>query len=271
MSDVEGAADTFAEGMLETAGAVKRQHGTRPLEMRIGSSGSGTGLGGIYRECPPDDSACTRAWWSERAQVYGERVTGDVRGTGRHRRGRRSGADRHLAAATSDDDAADARDQVAKSEDAAANLRDREAEARDDAATDRDKGAADPMVPDPPASVLRRRAAADREDAAHDRAGAVDDRGRASRDRKNAHRDRERAARDRAAATETVGELRALLDRAEENPDDMLLIGQAQARLMDERGLVAADAILELCTQAGREQVELRVVAERVVTAIGSG
>ena len=127
------------------------------------------------------------------------------------------------------------------------------------------------MVPDPPASVLRRRAAEDREDAAQDRASAVDDRGRASRDRKNAHWDRERAARDRASATEGLGNLRGLLDRAEENPDDMLLIGQAQARLMDERGMVAADAILELLTRAGREKVELRVVAERVVTAIGTG
>ncbi len=113
--------------------------------------------------------------------------------------------------------------------------------------------------------------AEDREDAAQDRASAVDDRGRASRDRKNAHWDRERAARDRASASEGLGNLRGLLDRAEENPDDMLLIGQAQARLMDERGMVAADAILELLTQAGREKVELRVVAERVVTAIGTG
>ena len=60
--EVKGAADTVAERMLETAGAVQRRHCARPIPDAHRLPGAGSGLGGIDSQCPPDDSPCTRAW-----------------------------------------------------------------------------------------------------------------------------------------------------------------------------------------------------------------
>ncbi len=76
--------------------------------------------------------------------------------------------------------------------------------------------------------------------------------------------DRERAAGDLKAATEAVTGLKALLARAEDNAEDMLLIGQAQGILMENRGLDPAAALLELWAEATRDQVELGDVARGI-------
>ena len=167
-------------------------------------------------------------------------------------------------AAETDDAAAEVRDQQAQVDETAANERDRDAEIRDAVAADRDQAAADPMVPHPPAAMVRRQAAEDRQGAAADRASAIGDRGRASSQRKLSRADRERAAGDRAAATDAITGLKALLVRAEGNAEDMMLIGQAQGVLMEKRGLDHAAALLELCAEATRGHVELGDAARNI-------
>jgi AmiR/NasT family two-component response regulator len=172
---------------------------------------------------------------------------------------------RHEAADT-DDAIADVRDDQASLDDQAAAVRDRAAEARDDRAARRDATAHDARSV-PAFTADRRQARSDREEAAADRAEAVDDRGRARRDRKTARQGRQRASEDRNAATTTVAGLKMLLARAEENSEDMLLIGQAQGMLMDRRGLGASEALLEVCAQAGRDHSELREAAATLMDA----
>jgi hypothetical protein len=174
-------------------------------------------------------------------------------------------------AAKSDDAAADAHDQQALSDDAAATARDRDADARDDFAAERHRAAANPTVPDPPASLLRRQAAEDREDAAQDRASAVEERARSRRNRKASGQDRERAARDRAAASEAFTNLKMLLAHAEDNAEGMLLIQEVQGMLMATRDHGALEALLEVCTRADRDQTELDDAARSIAADLETG
>ena len=194
-------------------------------------------------------------------EVYVATVTG---AEGGKQRGDDLPATSRDQAAEADDAAADVRDQLAKSDETAANERDRDAEVRDEVADRRDQAAADPLVPNPPAAVVRRRAAEDRQDSAADRDGAVGDRSHARRHRKISRADRERAAGDRSAARDDVTKLKALLVEAEDNTEDMLLIGQAQGILMAERGLDSTAALLELCAQATHSQIELGDAARNI-------
>jgi len=169
-----------------------------------------------------------------------------------------------------EDDLAD-RDQAASADDRAADARDDEAiggdsaaSARDQAAEQRDAEAAEEMADAPPAAV-RERAQHDRDQAARDRDEAVDDRGRARRDRRTAKSGRARASDDRSAAADAVAHLRQLLDRVEDNSEDMLLIGQAQGKLMSARGLNPGEALLEVFTRAAHDGTELGPAALHIV------
>lgn len=167
-------------------------------------------------------------------------------------------------AAQRDDVVADTRDDRAKVADRDADSRDRAAEERDATADDRDadvmaSGAARGLPAD------RVHARSDREQAARDRGKAVDDRGRARRDRKLARQGRERAADDRGAAWDAVVRLRELLSEAEDNAEDMLVIGQAQGRIMTARAVGPAEALLELCARANRDEASLGEAARSIV------
>ena len=204
---------------------------------------------------------CHKTCLSRGLGVYIETMAGV---DGGKRRGDNFRAAHRDLSAEADDAAADVRDELARADETAANERDRDAEIRDAVATGRDRAAADPMTPDPPASLSRRRAAEDREEAAADRDSAFRDRTRSRRHRKTSRTDRERAAGDRSAARNDVSSLKALLVEAEDNTDDMLLIEQAQDILMAERGLDSASALLELCGQATRSHIELGDAARNI-------
>ncbi len=62
-----------------------------------------------------------------------------------------------------------------------------------------------------------------------------------------------------------MADLRALLARAEDSEEDMLVIGQAQGILMHVRGLNPGEALLELFAQATRDQSQLSGAARAVI------
>jgi hypothetical protein len=160
-------------------------------------------------------------------------------------------------AARADDQVADDRDGEARTADTAAN-------ARDLAAMQRDFDADIEMVGQP-LTTAARRAQRDREAAALDRAGAVDDRGRARLDRKTGKHGRNRASGDRTAAMEGVACLRQLLNDAEDNAEDMLIVGQAQGKLMQDEGVGAAEALIAVAARAAKDHKSLRSAALDIV------
>jgi hypothetical protein len=168
------------------------------------------------------------------------------------------------------DEVADVRDVEARAADHDADIRDRSAERRDAAAAARDADEWSATNQHPAGSGERRRARKDREDAAHDREQAVDDRSRARRDRKTSKQNRERASGDRGAAWEALAALRLLVSDAEENAEDMLLIGRAQGIIMQERGLPPTQALLELCMQASQNDKSLAGASHDIVAAPSS-
>ena len=160
-------------------------------------------------------------------------------------------------AAELDDQAADDRDTEAEVADTAAN-------ARDFAAMRRDVDADREMVGEP-LTTSARRAQRDREAAALDRTSAADDRGRSREDRKAAKEGRTRASGDRAAAMEGVAYLRDLLDEADANADDMLVVGRAQGMLMLQNDIDAGEALLAVAMRAARERKNLQSAALEIV------
>lgn len=173
--------------------------------------------------------------------------------------------------AEDDDVAAELRDRLAHMDDAAAKARDGVAATRDDEAAVRERTAYE--------SALRRGVSTDprpgsgdRLAAASDRTSAMKDRGRSRHDRKAAQQDRTRAAADRGAATAAAARLEEIMMEAEAKADDatenMLIIGQAQGRLMQARGITAAEALLELFRRASDERTELRVAAHSIVAEL---
>ena len=163
-----------------------------------------------------------------------------------------------------EDVVADTRDDQAKVADRSADARDRAAEERDATADHQDARVGE-SVTTPESPAVRHRAREDRREAAHDREKAVDDRGRARRDRKTAKHGRDRASEDRGAAWDTVIRLRELLSEAEDNAEDMLLVGQAQGLIMKAREVGAAEALLELCARAIRDQSGLGEASRSIV------
>jgi hypothetical protein len=162
------------------------------------------------------------------------------------------------------DERSDARDLDAKEADQDANVRDRAAEDRDERAEAREVQAAmSPAQHSHPSD--RRMARQDRENAAHDRDLAVDDRGRARRDRKISKQERDRASDDRSAVWDGMSKLRVMLSDAEDNAEDMLVIGKAQGLLMEARDLDPTDALLELCLDANRNNRTLLDASRGVV------
>ena len=162
------------------------------------------------------------------------------------------------------DEVADVRDDKATAADQDADARDRSADQRDAEAAALDGAhSLTPAFVSVPSE--RRRARRAREDAAYDRQLAVDDRSRARRDRKAAKRNRDRASEDRGGAWEALAALRLLLNTAEDDAEDMLLIGRAQGIIMNERGLPPTEALLELCAQSSRNATSLAGAALQIV------
>jgi hypothetical protein len=93
----------------------------------------------------------------------------------------------------------------------------------------------------------------------------VDDRSRARRDRKISKSGRARASGDRNAAWKAVAAIRMMLTDAEDNAEDMLLIGRAQGIIMQERGLPPTKALLELLGQANQDAVSLADAALHII------
>jgi hypothetical protein len=165
-------------------------------------------------------------------------------------------------AARVDDQLADAYDVEARFADAAASARDLAASERDvDAETEMSVG---------PLTTSDYRGRRDREAAARDRTCAVDDRARARRDRKTAKQGRNRASGDRSVAAEGVAYLRDLLDEAEDHAEDMLVVGQAQGKLMQQQGVGAAEALIAVAARAARDHLALKHAALSIVTDDGS-
>ena len=170
-------------------------------------------------------------------------------------------------AAEADDRVGDVRDDRANADDERARARDREAEARDDRADDRETSGIEGLLP-----VLfssRNRARRDRANAAQDRAEAAEDRYRARADRNSASDDRHRAAKDRGVTHDAFAHLRAMLDEAEADKENMLVVGRAQGQLMAVRGLRSVDALIELATRATRDETGLAGAAQRVLAEVG--
>jgi hypothetical protein len=164
-------------------------------------------------------------------------------------------------AARVDDERADAYDVEARFADAAAGARDLAAVERDvDAETEMSVG---------PLTTSDYRGRRDREAAARDRTCAVDDRARARRDRTTAKQGRNRASGDRSVAAEGVSYLRDLLDEAEDNAEDMLVVGQAQGKLMQQRGFGAAEALIAVAARAAQDHLALKHAALSIVTDDG--
>ena len=160
------------------------------------------------------------------------------------------------------DKVAEGRDDIAKVADRGAAARDRSAEERDATA---DAWDSHPSATGPSSGSERQRARRDRLAAAHDRQDSVDDRGRARRDRKVSQQGRVRASGDRSAAWEAVAAIRLMLSDAEDEAEDMLLIGRAQGIIMQERGLPPTEALLELCAQSSRNATSLAGAALHIV------
>jgi hypothetical protein len=160
-------------------------------------------------------------------------------------------------AAKADDQVADARDAEARTADTAANARDLDAMQRD--------FDADIEMVGQPLTTPARHAQRDREAAALDRASAVDDRGRARRDRKIGKHGRNRASGDRTAAMDGVTYLRRLLNVAEGNAEDMLIIGQAQGKVMQDEGIGAAEALIAVAARAAKDRNSLKHAALDII------
>jgi hypothetical protein len=160
-------------------------------------------------------------------------------------------------AATVDDRAADGRDAEATAADAAAN-------ARDLAAMQRDVDAGREMLGEPWTSAAHR-AERGREAAAVDRIHAADDRSRSRGDRTTARHGRNRASDDRTAAMEGVAYLCDLLDEAEANAEDLLVVGRAQGVLMQHHDVGAAQALIAVAERAVRERKNLQSAALDIV------
>jgi len=62
--------------------------------------------------------------------------------------------------------------------------------------------------------------------------------------------------------------LRLLSNLAEENAEDMLLIGQAQGRIMDADRVTATEALVELFAHAVRDETDLAAAARRILRAV---
>jgi hypothetical protein len=162
------------------------------------------------------------------------------------------------------DAAADTRDDQAKAADRDADARDRVAETRDDRASRRDAAEQD-EIGGAGRTSRSRSAARDREASAGDRISAVEDRERARRHRKASRDDRSFAAAYRGAAADAAAVYRTLVERAEDNAEDMLLIGQAQGILMVSHDLSAAQALLEIYTRANRDRFTVSGAAQSIV------
>jgi hypothetical protein len=159
---------------------------------------------------------------------------------------------------------ADARDDHATEADLEADARDRAADGRDETAEARDADAGASATSDP-FPEDRRDARKDRADAARDRRNARKDRSRAGRDRSTSKQERDRASDDRGAAGAAMAEVRVLLAGAEENVEDMLLVGRAQGLIMHERQLPPTAALLQLCAEASRNQASLGETSRTIV------
>lgn len=159
--------------------------------------------------------------------------------------------------AAADGAAAAERDAAAKSADVLAASRDRAADKRDRVAD---------SVAAAPAGTIREQAASDRQAAARDRHEAYRDRWRSRRDRVTAGLGRQRATDDRKAAMDALAYLRSLSDLAESNGEDMLLIGQAQGKIMEAEGMKAAEALIEIFAYAVRDGIELAPAARRILS-----
>jgi hypothetical protein len=162
------------------------------------------------------------------------------------------------------DIAADVRDDQAKVADRDADARDLVAQRRDDRAARREAVHRDSAVP---ASRVAdsRSALRDREASAGDRISALEDRARARQSRKASRDDRQRAAGDRGAAVDATVIYRKLVEQAEDNAEDMLLIGQAQGILMASHNISAAQALLAVYTRANRDGAGVSEAAQSII------
>lgn len=158
--------------------------------------------------------------------------------------------------ADDEDRLADARDELAQHADVSAAKRDWAAEDRDAVSEAYEE------VASPPAN--QQRAAHDRRAAAADRDDALDDRTRARRDRRMSSLARGQAAWDRNDAAAAVAELRELLLEAEDSAEAMVLVGQAQGRLMERHQYSALEAICQLAVEAERADTDLHDAALRI-------
>ena len=75
-----------------------------------------------------------------------------------------------------------------------------------------------------------------------------------------------RASGDRIAAMEGVAYLRDLLDEAEDNAEDLLVVGRAQGMLMQQHDFGAAEALLAVAMRAARTHKDLKSAALDIVT-----
>ena len=168
-------------------------------------------------------------------------------------------------AAQADEVAAAIRDHNATISDQDAATRDRAAELRDAKAESRDQETPSGQDIVPTLYADRRRARSDRHDAALDREGAADDRDGARADRHAAQVHRERAGHDRAVAREAVDQMRQLVNRAEDDTETMIAIGQAQGIIMATRDVTPLEALLQLSLRAAEDRSELAAAAQTIV------
>jgi hypothetical protein len=146
-----------------------------------------------------------------------------------------------------DDAAADRRDAFADERDQVAGMRDTHADVRDAAISDQ---------PDP--AGTRRFAAQDRKASAENREASADDRHRARDDRQ--------ASRWTLSVAEQlrVKLLVALKDSAN-MPEATLLIGEAQAMLVNNFGGDAGEALIEIGDRSERDSIGLQEAAHRIL------
>ncbi len=114
-------------------------------------------------------------------------------------------------------------------------------------------------------SVERVRARRDRQHSAQDRDSAAHDRSRALSDRYMSGSDRSHAADDRSAAERAMSWFREQLDRAEDDAEDMLVIGQAQGQVMQAQDVGAYEALMAVFNRAAKDGVELSAAAQSLI------
>ena len=165
------------------------------------------------------------------------------------------------------------RERVARADDHVAELRDAGAETDDEKAAGRDSDAAErdalaeALPHDAPMQEVRHRARQDREEAASDRTSAGSDRSRAQGDRSDSQHGRVRASNDRSAAAQAMTQLRQLMDEAEARTKDMLVIAEAQGRLMNQQGLSAPLALINVAVRAIHDETPLGEAARKMLKA----